>query len=312
MKTDRSRRKNFGDVSTVGTRAGSKAATPPVVLSFAASDPSGGAGMQADLATFSALGCHGLSVLTALTAQDTRGVAEMRPIESAWVEKQARVVLDDIRVDAFKVGVLGSAENVRAVARIVAAYPGVPVVVDPVLASGRGDPLADAPLADALRSALFPLTFVATPNLPEARRLAATGGEDEETLPLDECARRFFSFGCAHVLLTGAHEDSPEVTNRLFDPTGETRTFSCKRLPGSYHGSGCTLASALAAMLARGLSVCDATAHALDFTYRALESAFRPGRGQFIPRRIESGRDSAPRHVQSGFRLDSAEDPDTM
>ncbi|MDR1163977.1 MAG: bifunctional hydroxymethylpyrimidine kinase/phosphomethylpyrimidine kinase [Candidatus Accumulibacter sp.] len=295
MKTDRSRRKNFDDVSTIGTRAGIDAAAPPVVLSFAASDPSGGAGMQADLMTFSALGCHGLSVLTALTAQDTRGVAEMRPIESAWVEKQARVVLDDIRVDAFKVGVLGSAENVRTVARIVSAHPGVPVVVDPVLASGRGDPLADEPVADALRRALFPLTFVATPNLPEARRLAATVGEDEEALSLEECARRLLSLGCAHVLLTGAHEDSPEVTNRLFHRTGKARAFSCKRLPGSYHGSGCTLASALAAMLARGLSVDDATARALDFTHRALESAFRPGRGQFIPRRI-----------------DSAKDPDTM
>jgi hydroxymethylpyrimidine/phosphomethylpyrimidine kinase len=261
---------------------------PPVVLSFAASDPSGGAGMQADIVTLSALGCHALSVLTALTAQDTRGVVEMRPLDAAWVKKQAHVVLKDICVDAFKIGVLGSAENVRATAEILSEYPGIPVVLDPVFASGRGDPLSDESVVDALRYALLPLVNVATPNIIEARRLAALAAEEEDRLSLDECARRWFSFGGDHLLLTGAHEDSPEVINRLFDKTGEVSAFVCKRLPGSYHGSGCTLAAALASELARGFSVHDATARAIGFTQRALESAFCPGRGQFIPRRIVS------------------------
>src|SRR6185295_17492891 len=115
---------------------------PPAVLAFAASDPTGGAGIQADLLTVASLGCHPLSVITALTAQDTRGVEALLAVDAAWVERQARRVLAELRVDAFKLGVLGSAANVAAVAAILAEHPQVPVVVDPVLASGRGDPLA--------------------------------------------------------------------------------------------------------------------------------------------------------------------------
>jgi hydroxymethylpyrimidine/phosphomethylpyrimidine kinase len=281
--------------SSTRRRAGNEAfPDPPVVLSFAASDPSGGAGIQADLATFSAQGCHGLSVLTALTAQDTRGVAEMWPLDASWVEKQARVVLEDIRVDVFKISVLGSADNVRAVARILSDHPGIPVVLDPVLASGRGDPLSDEFVIDTLREALLPLTFIATPNIPEARRLAAHGAEEAANLPLEECARRWLAFGCDHLLLSGGHDDSPDavdVVDRLFSPGSEIRAFSRKRLPGSYHGSGCTLAAALASGLARGLAVHDAAARAFDFTWNSLKNAFRPGRGQFIPRRIDSRND---------------------
>src|SRR6266850_1542487 len=116
--------------------------SPPVVLAFAASDPTSGAGLQADLLTIAALGCHPLSVVTALTAQDTRGVERMLPVEAAWITQQARAVLDDIAVQAFKAGVLGSAQNVRAVSELVAEHGAVPFVVDPVLASGRGERLA--------------------------------------------------------------------------------------------------------------------------------------------------------------------------
>ena len=259
---------------------------PPVVLTFAASDPSGGAGLQADVMTLSALGCHALSVLTAVTAQDTRGITEIRAISAALVEKQARVILEDIPVDAFKIGVTGSAENIHVIARILAEHTGVPVVLDPVLASGRGDPLSGKSAIAALRDALLPLTLVATPNTLEARRLAAADTEDENTLPLDECARRLLACGCAHVLLTGTHENSENVTHRLFDKNGLAQSNIYQRLPGDYHGSGCTLASALAAELAHGLSVGDAASRALDFTWNSLANALRPGKGQFIPNRM--------------------------
>src|ERR671922_173207 len=198
---------------------------PPMVLSFAASDPTSGAGLQADLLTLAALGCHPLSVVTALTAQDTSGVARMLPIESAWIAEQASRVLDDISVAAFKAGVLGSAANVRAVAEIVAAHADAPLVVDPVLASGRGDRLADEDAIEALRESILPRTTVLTPNSIEARRL--TGAHE--------------------------HEAGDEVVNTLYDESGVVSEERWPRLAQRYHGSGCTLASAIAAYLAHGL-----------------------------------------------------------
>src|SRR3954471_5429360 len=146
-------------------------APPPIVLTFAASDPTGGAGLQADLLTVAGMGCHPLSVLTALTVQDTSGVAKTLAIEPAWVRAQAERLLAETRIDAFKVGVLGSARNAAVVAQILARHPRIPVVVDPVLASGRGDPLADDEALAALRDAILPQATVLTPNSIEARRL---------------------------------------------------------------------------------------------------------------------------------------------
>lgn len=124
--------------------------TPPIVLTFAATDPSGGAGMQADLLTIASMGCHPLSVVTAITVQDTSGVDDLLPIDAEWVADQARAVLEDMPVNAFKIGLLGSVENIAAIAEIIADYPDIPLVLDPVLASGRGDELVDESMADAL------------------------------------------------------------------------------------------------------------------------------------------------------------------
>ena len=148
------------------------ASLPPIVLSFAASDPTGGAGLQADLLTLASMGCHPLSVVTALTVQDTRGVEGLLVIDPDWVSAQARALLEDMPVAAFKLGVLGSAENAIAIADVLEDYPDVPVVVDPVIASGRGDPLADDALIDALRSQIVPQSTIVTPYSLEARRLA--------------------------------------------------------------------------------------------------------------------------------------------
>lgn len=252
---------------------------PPVVLTFAATDPTSGAGLQADVLTIAALECHPLSVVTALTAQDTIGVARMRPVDCAWITEQARCVLADVAVAAFKVGVLGSADNTRAVSEIIAAHGGVPLVVDPVLASGRGDALADESAVRALLQSILPRTTVLTPNGLEARRLA--GAQD-----LRACARALVQRGCRYVLITGTHEAGTEVVNTLYDASGVVREDRWPRLPHEYHGSGCTLASAIAAYLARGLDAVAAAREAQQFTWHALEAGFAAGRGQLLPQRF--------------------------
>src|SRR4051795_13520993 len=152
---------------------------PPIVLTFAASDPSGGAGMQADILTLASMGCHPLSVLTAITVQDTLGVEGIMVLDAEWIADQARCLLEDVPVDAFKIGVLGSVENIAAIAEIVSDYPDVPLVLDPVQASGRGDELASDEMLHALRELLLPQTTILTPNSLEARRLAEVDDDDE-------------------------------------------------------------------------------------------------------------------------------------
>jgi len=262
--------------------------SPPIVLAFAASDPSGGAGIQADLMTISSMGCHALSVITALTVQDTIGIESVLCFDAEWIDDQARKLLEDMPVDAFKIGLLGSSENIEVIARILSDYPDIPLVFDPVLASGRGDELADEEMIAAIQSLLLPHTTVLTPNSIEARRLAYKPelGEDENDLSLAECARRLLAYGCEYALLTGTHENTPQVVNDLYHASGLLRSDSWERLPGSYHGSGCTLASAVAAGLAHGLEVGEAVREAQDYTWQALAAGFHPGMGQFIPDRF--------------------------
>ena len=262
--------------------------SPPIVLSFAASDPSGGAGIQADIMTLSSMGCHPLSVITAITVQDTAGVDDILPIDSDWVADQARLVLEDMPVSTFKIGLLGSVENIAAIAEVVSDYPDVPLILDPVLASGRGDEMATDDMICALRELLVPQTTILTPNSLEARRLAQ---EDDEDITLDECAKRLLDMGAEYVLITGTHENTPQVINTLYGPDGLVRSESWERLPGSYHGSGCTLASAIAATIANGLDIPEAVHEAQEYTWQSLAAAFRPGMGQNIPDRFFWARD---------------------
>jgi hydroxymethylpyrimidine/phosphomethylpyrimidine kinase len=259
---------------------------PPIVLVFAASDPSGGAGLQADIMTLSSMGCHPLSVVTAVTIQDTTGVDDVSPIDAEWVADQARCVLEDMPVAAFKIGVLGSVETIAAIAEVVSDYPEIPLVLDPVLASGRGDELASEEMVVAIRELLVPQTTIITPNSLEARRLALDDTNDEDDPDLAECASRLIASGCEYVLVTGTHENTPQVVNTLYGAEGVIRSDSWQRLPGSYHGSGCTLASAIAATIANGLAIGDAVKDAQEYTWQTLKSAFRPGMGQHIPDRL--------------------------
>ena len=256
----------------------------PAVLTFAASDPTSGAGIQADLLALASMGCYPLSVITAITVQDTAGVESFLPIDPDWVADQARCLLEDMPVAAFKMGMLGSTEIVTMVAEVVSDYPDVPLVLDPVLASGRGDEFAGEDMILAIRELLVPQSTVITPNIPELRRLA--GEEDNEEAGLAECAQKLLDSGCEYVLVTGTHDSTPEVVNTLYHRGGVLRSDSWQRLPGSYHGSGCTLAAALAANLARGLDIGDAVYEAQDYTWQALSHAFRPGMGQYLPDRF--------------------------
>ena len=277
--------------------------SPPVILSFAGSDPSSGAGIQADLLTIAALGCHPLSVITAITVQDTAGVEAIYVLDSEWVADQARALLEDMSVAVFKIGMLGSIENVAAIAEIVSDYPDVPLILDPVLASGRGDEMAGEEIILAIKELLLPQTTVLTPNSVEARRLAMFehdeedddgsspaadfDTEDEDDPDLDECARRLVELGAEYVLITGTHENTPKVVNTLYGENGKiVRADTWARLPGSYHGSGCTLASAIAASIANGLDVAEAVREAQEYTWNTLAAAFRPGMGQHIPDRF--------------------------
>jgi hydroxymethylpyrimidine/phosphomethylpyrimidine kinase len=269
-------------------------AFPPVVLTFAASDPSGGAGLQADLLTLASMGCHPLSVVTALTVQDTLGVEGVMAIDADWVADQARALLEDMPVDAFKIGVLGSVENIAAIAEILSDYPDVPLVLDPVLASGRGDELATDEMTHALRELLLPQTTILTPNSMEARRLADIDDEDEPSL--HACAARLVEAGSEYVLVTGTHEATTQVVNTLYAKSGIVRSDTWPRLPHKYHGSGCTLASAIAAMLANGHALPEAVREAQDYTWHALEKAYRPGMGQHLPDRLFWARDEQAPH----------------
>ncbi len=263
---------------------------PPAVLVFSATDPSGGAGLQADLLTLACMGCHPLSVVTAITVQNTSGVEGIQIIDADWVSDQARAILEDIPVAAFKLGVMGSAENIAAIAEIVSDYPEIPLIFDPVLASARGDDFANEEALEAMREMIIPQTTVITPNTPELRRLMMAD-DDDENISHEQLARRMTELGAEYVLVTGTHDTTLDVVNTLYGERGMMRQDRWPRLPGSFHGSGCTLASALAATIARGMDMGEAAREAQEFTWQTLKFGFRPGMGQHIPDRMFWARD---------------------
>ena len=242
--------------------------------------------MQADILTIASMGCHPLAVVTAITVQDTSGVDDVQPVDSDWVADQARAVLEDMPVSAFKIGLLGSVENIAAIAEVISDYPDIPLVFDPVLASGRGDELASEDMLDAMRELLLPQTTILTPNSMEARRLIQDEENEQDDPALSECAKRILRLGCEYVLITGTHEHTPKVVNNLYGERGLVRSDSWPRLPGIYHGSGCTLAAAIAALLAQDVDVPEAVKEAQEYTWQTLSAAFRPGMGQHIPDRL--------------------------
>lgn len=258
----------------------------PVVMVFAGNDPTGGAGLQADAQTLVSMGCHCAPVVTAITAQDTAGLKSFMSVSPALVAAQARVVLEDMPVTAFKVGMVGSVANARAIAHILADYPDVPAIIDPVFTTGRGDALSEDALEEVFRELLCPRATLLTPNSLEARRLVP------EADTRDACGQALLSLGCRYVLISGTHEPTPTVVNYLYGRYRLLEQFSYVRLAGEYHGSGCTLASACAATLAQGLDPINALVQAQEYTYQTLVRAQRFGMGQALPDRFFWARDS--------------------
>lgn len=251
----------------------------PLVLAIGGHDPSGGAGLQADIEAIAAHGCQALTLVTALTTQNTRGVRRVLPQPAEQLWEQFHLLREDSPLAAIKLGLLGSADLVEALAEVLDACPQVPVVLDPVLGSGTGTPFADEALRAALLERLVPRCGLLTPNAPEARALS---GERD----LAESAAFLIRHGAGAVLITGTHEPGARVLHQLYTRDGRVIASDWERLPGDYHGSGCTLASACAARLALGQSLPEAVAGALDYTWHSLRHALVTGHCQYTPDRF--------------------------
>lgn len=251
----------------------------PVVLCFSGHDPSGGAGIQADIETLISHQCHAASIITVLTDQNTQNVKRLIPQKPEHIIAQANTLLADMSVQAFKIGLIGDYGIVQAIHEVLKQYPSIPVVLDPVLAAGGGTQLANAQLITAIDELLLPHAKVLTPNSEEARKLTGLNN-------LQDCGLALLDKGCDYVLITGTHEESPSVSNQLFHGQRCWETYTWNRLPDSYHGSGCTLASSIAALLAHGVDPVQAISEAQEYTWNTLNHAYRPGKGQHNPNRL--------------------------
>ncbi|MGD8926612.1 MAG: hydroxymethylpyrimidine/phosphomethylpyrimidine kinase, partial [Thioalkalispiraceae bacterium] len=245
----------------------------------------GGAGIQADIEAINSMGAHPAPVITAHTVQNTSDVLRFESSDPILLVEQARAILDDMKVAAFKLGMLGDVKIIEAVHTILNDYPELPVVFDPVLAAGGGNKLTDDENIDVIRSLILPLTTILTPNSIEARKLAPAADT------LNACASALQDDGCEYVLITGAHEQDKDVVNRLYNNHRVMETFHWQRLEHEYHGSGCTLAASIAGLLAHGLEPFSAINEAQNYTWQSLASAYPLGQGQWIPNRFFWARD---------------------
>jgi hydroxymethylpyrimidine/phosphomethylpyrimidine kinase len=240
----------------------------PNVLSIAGSDPSGGAGIQADLKTFSALGVYSMAAITALTAQNTQGVSGLQEVPPEFVQAQLDAIFTDIRVDAVKIGMLGNAEIINVVANILERYHPQNIVLDPVMVATSGDSLISAGAADVMKVRLIPLCDVLTPNIPEAEKLSR-----KAVIDMERSARDLLELGCGAVLIKGGHLKGDEALDML-SYGDQCLTLHAPRIETqNTHGTGCTLSSALAAYLAKGLPFPDAARAAIEYLNAALTAA---------------------------------------
>jgi hydroxymethylpyrimidine/phosphomethylpyrimidine kinase len=245
--------------------------SPPIALTIAGSDPSGGAGIQADLKTFSALGVYGCAVITALTAQNTRGVTGVHVVPAAFVTQQLDTLVADVRIDAVKLGMLAGADIVSAVAAFLARHPHLPVVLDPVMVATSGDLLLDPDAVAGMRTLISRADLV-TPNLDEAAVLLDTPRADD-LATMRQQALALQSIGAARVLVKGGHLDGADAVDVYADETGTTEISSPRVATRNTHGTGCTLSSAIAAGVAAGLPWPGAVRQAKDYLTAALRAA---------------------------------------
>jgi hydroxymethylpyrimidine/phosphomethylpyrimidine kinase len=256
------------------------ALNPPLVMTFSGHDPCGGAGIQADIETLGSLGCHCTPIITALTAQDSVNVKDFHATDATLVVEQARAVLEDMRISCIKIGMIGSVANAEAIHTLLRDYPDIPVVLDPVLKAGGGGILSERTLVDAMSHLLLPQCTLITPNSLEARQLC----NDADSL--EACAQALMDSQCPYVLITGGHESGPTIINRLWHHRDLIATYEWPRIEGEFHGTGCTLASAIAGYLAHGSPVENAVRDGQAFTQETIRHARRLGMGQRIPNRF--------------------------
>ncbi len=248
-------------------------------MTFGGHDPSSGAGIQADALTVHALSCHPVTVVTAVTVQNSQGVLDYQLITPQHIFDQAKALLNDMDIAVIKTGMLGNDEAVKVVGEISKSLPGIPLIVDPVLASNTGQSLSTDELVPALHEHLLPGATLTTPNVDECRILGRSRS-------IESCVNAILKLGCRNILVTGTHDsETADVEHTLFMAGGRSYRSSYPRLQGEYHGSGCTLAAAVSAFVARGFSVDRAVASALDYTWQTIKQAYKVGYGQFIPQR---------------------------
>lgn len=277
--------------------------TSSLILTFGVTDPVGAIGIQADLATFAAMGCHGLTVITAILIGDTARIEDTQDIDVDWVADQARVVLEDMPVTAFKVGYVGSIESVSAIAEIVSDYPDIPLILDPFITAMPDPGIDGEDILIAIRELLIPQTTVLLLSADELSRLAETWREpitdaNEDTLAMD--AMHIIELGAEFLFVTGTPCEINQVANTLFDSSGIVRHDPWQRISGAFAGAGSTLSAAIAAMLANGLEVPEAVSEAQEFTVAALTHAQRMGMGRLIPDRYFWARESAEANGADG------------
>lgn len=243
-----------------------------IALTIAGSDSGGGAGIQADLKTFSALGVYGASVLTAVTAQNTQAVTAIAAVSPAMIRAQIEAVFDDLAIGAIKIGMLGGADTIRAVAEAIAAHP-IPVVLDPVMVAKSGDRLLDAEAVRALRDHLLPLATILTPNLPEVAELLECPCADDPATRLEQ-GEALQAIGPRWVLMKGGHAEGATCSDLLIER--DVTVFNAPRIATrNTHGTGCTLSAAIAAGLAQGLGMGAAVAQAHRYLQAAIAAADR-------------------------------------
>jgi hydroxymethylpyrimidine/phosphomethylpyrimidine kinase len=243
-----------------------------IALTIAGSDSSGGAGIQADLKTFSALGVYGASAITALTAQNTRGVEAVQIVPPDFVLAQIGAVARDLKVGAIKIGMLATSAVIEAVAEGLKDFPGVPVVLDPVMVAASGDVLLDEEAVETLRSVLLPRATLITPNLPEAAKLLGAA-EAKDEREMGEQARQLRAIGAKAVLIKGGHAEGAKAVDLYVDGEGEMRLEAPRVATRNTHGTGCTLSSAIAAELAKGASLREAVREAKAYITASIAAA---------------------------------------
>lgn len=257
----------------------------PMVVCFSGLDPTGGAGIQADIETLAALGCHALPIISSLTVQTTSNVLATHSVDADLIRRQFSALLESgLEISAIKLGLIDSIQTLRCIAEIANQQKNIPLIADPVLKAGGGYDFGNQKLIEEYVQLVLPNCLVLTPNTHELNRLSPLSETEEEALA-DLC-----NHGCKHVLLTGTHRNSLDVSNRLYSLNHRTvdKTWSWPRLEHEYHGSGCTLASALAAGLAHGLDIVTAAFNAQKFTWDALNRALPRQFGQSFPDRRHS------------------------